>query len=192
MLKEVVTYLDQLREIAIDQHGFVTYAQAVDAGVPQPQVAQMTARGRLERVSHGVYRVPQVPATRYDNWALAVLWTGAPEACLSHETALAAWEISDINPNEIHVNVIKHRRLRRSGGQNYIIHYNDLRPEQVTWFEQIPITNVPTTIEQCIDWGVPTYLVKQALERAGKTSLLPKSEHYRLAKQLEDRDYGRT
>jgi predicted transcriptional regulator of viral defense system len=191
MLEEVVTYLDRLREIAIDQHGFVTLAQAEEAGVPQPQVAQMAARGRLERVAHGVYRVPQAPATRWDNWALAVLWTGAPEACLSHETALAAWEISDINPNEIHVNVGKHRRLRRAGGEDYVVHHHDLRPGQRAWFEQIPITNVPTTIEHCIDWGVPTYLVKQALERAGKTSLLLPDDRGRLAKKLEDRDYGR-
>ncbi|MDR1442212.1 MAG: type IV toxin-antitoxin system AbiEi family antitoxin domain-containing protein [Bifidobacteriaceae bacterium] len=190
MRGEVVTYLDRLREVAIDQHGFVTLAQALEAGVPQPQVAQMTARGRLERVAHGVYRVPQVPATQWDNWALAVLWTGAPEACLSHETALAAWDISDINPGEIHVNVAKTRRLRRSGGEDYVIHHHDLRPEQRTWFEQIPITKVPTTIDNCIDWGVPTYLIKQALERAGRTSLLPAPKRERLAKKLEDRDYG--
>jgi len=175
----------------MDQHGFVTLAQALAEGVPQPQVAQMAARGRLERVAHGVYRVPQVPATRYDNWALAVLWTGAPEACLSHETALAAWEISDINPNEIHVCVGRNRRLRRSGGEGYVIHRHDLRPQQCTWFEQIPITTVPATIDMCIEWGVPTYLVKQALERAGKTSLLLKDEKERLAWKLEDRDNGR-
>ncbi|MDR1428260.1 MAG: type IV toxin-antitoxin system AbiEi family antitoxin domain-containing protein [Bifidobacteriaceae bacterium] len=188
MLREVVTYLDGLRDIAIDQHGFVTLTQALDAGVPQPQVAQMTARGRLERVAHGVYRVPQVPATPWDNWALAVLWTGAPEACLSHETALAAWDISDINPNEIHVCVGKKRRLRRAGGERYVIHHHDLTREQRVRFEQMPITDVPTTIDQCIDWGVPTYLIKQALERAGRTSLLLAQEKERLAQKLEDRD----
>ena len=65
----------------------------------------MAARDRIERVAHGVYRVPQVPETPYDLWALAVLWTGAEEACLSHETALAAWDISDINPERIHLTV---------------------------------------------------------------------------------------
>ncbi|MDR1293773.1 MAG: hypothetical protein LBK59_02250 [Bifidobacteriaceae bacterium] len=131
-----------------------------------------------------------MPATRYDAWALAVLWTGAPEACLSHETALAAWEISDINPNEIHLCVRKQRRLRRAGGERYVIHHHDLTQEQRVWFEQIPITDVSTTIDQCIDWGVPTYLIKQALARAGRTSLLLADEKERLAQKLEDRDYG--
>ncbi|MDR1152970.1 MAG: type IV toxin-antitoxin system AbiEi family antitoxin domain-containing protein [Bifidobacteriaceae bacterium] len=190
MLNEVVTHVDRLREIAMDQHGFVTLAQAMEAGVPQPQIAQLTARGRLDRVAHGVYRVPQVPATRYDNWARAVLWTGASEACLSHETALAAWGISDINPDRIHVNVAKRRRLRRAGGDQYVVHHHDLAPGQVTWFEQIPITTVATTIDHCIDWGLDTYLIKQALERGGKTSRLPRADRERLARKLEERDHG--
>lgn len=32
-MNEAVTYLEQLREIALDQHGFVTAAQAVAASV---------------------------------------------------------------------------------------------------------------------------------------------------------------
>jgi predicted transcriptional regulator of viral defense system len=190
-VEETVTYLERLREVALDQHGLVTTAQALDEGVPYAELSKMVARGRLERVAHGVYRVPQVAASQWDNWALAVLWTGAPEACLSHETALAAWDISDINPERIHVCVGKKRRLRRAGGDGYVIHHYDLSTDQQTWFEQIRITDVPTTIEHCIDWGTPTYLIKQALERAGRTSLLLKAERERLTGRLDDRDYGR-
>jgi predicted transcriptional regulator of viral defense system len=188
---KAVTYLERLREVALDQHGLVTTAQALDEGVPHAELSKMVARGRLEREAHGVYRVHQVAGSRWDSWALAVLWTGASEACLSHETALAAWEISDVNPDRIHVCVGANRRIRRSGGENYIVHHHNLAPEQRTWFEQMPITDVPTTIEHCIDWGTPTYLVKQALERAGRTSLLLKTEREQLAKRLEDRDYDR-
>jgi predicted transcriptional regulator of viral defense system len=120
-----------------------------------------------------------------------VLWTGAPEACLSHETALAAWDVTDVNPDQIHVLVGKNRRLRRSGGERYVIHHHDLADGQRTWFEQIPITDVPTTIEQCIDWGTSAYLIKQALERAGRTTDLPAADKARLAERLEERDHGR-
>jgi predicted transcriptional regulator of viral defense system len=114
---------------------------------------------------------------------------GAPEACLSHETALAAWEISDVNPDRVHLNIARKRRLRRAGGEQYVIHRHDLAPGQLTRFEQIPITDVPTTIGQCIAWGL-TYLVRQALERGGKTSRLPRTDRERLAQQLEERDHG--
>ena len=113
---EVVTYLERLREIALDHHGFVTAAQAVAEGIPKTELPRLAARQRVERVTQGVYRIPQVPATPYDNWALAVLWTGAPEACLSHETALSAWDVSDVNPDRIHLTVNRNRRLRRAGG----------------------------------------------------------------------------
>jgi predicted transcriptional regulator of viral defense system len=188
---EAVTILERLREVAMDQHGLVTSEQAAEAGIPRQELVKLAARGRLERLKRGVYLVPQTPGGRYQNWALAVLWTGAPEACLSHETALAAWDISDINPDQIHVTVGQRRRLRRSGGERYIIHHEDLAERQRTWFEQIPITNAPTAIAQCIAWGTPTYLVKQALERAGATGRLLKADAERLARELEDRDHGR-
>jgi predicted transcriptional regulator of viral defense system len=184
----VVTLLDRLREVALDQHGYVTTAQAAGVGVPATELSKMVARGRLDRVAHGVYLVPQVPATQYDPYMLAVLWTGAPEACLSHETALQAWEISDVNPDRIHVTVGKRRRIERRGGEGYVLHHQDLEPAEVTWWQQIPVTDVPTAIGQCITWGTPTYLVKQALERAGRTSLLLPDARRRLAQALEERD----
>ena len=190
-MREVVTRLDALREIAMDQHSFVTTAQAAGEGVGSAQLAMMVKRGRLERVAHGVCRVPQVPANQFDNWAKAVLWTGAPEACLSHETALAAWGITDINPDRIHILVGKDRRLRRAGGERYVVHHHDLTAEQRTWFEQIPVTNVATTVEQCIDWGTATYLIRQALERTAGTSRLSPRGRERLTQKLEDRDHGR-
>ncbi|MCL2803814.1 MAG: type IV toxin-antitoxin system AbiEi family antitoxin domain-containing protein [Micrococcales bacterium] len=184
---EAVTILEQLREVAMDQHGLITSEQAARQGIARQELVKLAARGRLERLKRGVYLVPQTPGGRYQNWALAVLWTGAQEACLSHETALAAWDITDINPDQIHILVGKNRRLRRAGGERYIIHRQDLVASQRAWFEQIPITDVPTTVEQCIDWGTPTYLVKQALERTTGTSLLLPKDHERLTQKLEER-----
>ncbi len=190
-MAEVLTYLERLREIALDQHGLVTTAQAVADGIPRTELPKLAGRGRIERVAHGVYRIPQVPATPYDNWALAVLWTGVEEACLSHETALAAWDVSDVNPDQIHLTVGEHRRLRRAGGERYVIHQRDLDPSQRTWWEGIPITGLPTTIADCIATGTPSYLIRQAIERGGRTSLLPAPDRDQLTRLLEERD-GRT
>ena len=187
-MNEVVTYLERLREIALDQYGFVTVAQAVDAGVPRVELPKMAARGRLERMAHGVYRVPQVASSPQENLALAVLWTASDEACLSHDTALAAWDVSDINPDRVHVSIPRHRRLRRAGGDRYVLHRQDVPPSEKTWWEQLPITTLPRTIEDCIESGVPTYLLRQALERGGRTSMLPPPQRERLVDLLERRD----
>jgi predicted transcriptional regulator of viral defense system len=184
----VVTKLERLREVALDQHGFVTTAQALDEQVSHAELSTMVARDRLERAAHGVYRVPQVAETEYDQYQLAVLWTGVDEACLSHDTALWAWDITDINPDRIHLTVPRHRRLRRAGGERYVIHYEDLDARQVVWWQGIRTVSVPTAIAQGIASGVPTYLIRQALDRAGKTSLLPAVERERLNAELEGRD----
>ncbi len=183
-----LTKLERLREVALDQHGFVTTAQALNEGVSHAELSTMVARDRLERVAHGVYRVPQVAETEFDQYQLAVLWTGAREACLSHYTALAAWEISDITPDRIHLTVPRHRRIRRHGGERYVIHPEDLDPRQQTWWQGIPTVDVPTAIGQCIDAGVPTYLIRQAVDRAGRTSSLPAAERDRLSTELGARD----
>ncbi|MDR2565913.1 MAG: type IV toxin-antitoxin system AbiEi family antitoxin domain-containing protein [Bifidobacteriaceae bacterium] len=185
------TQLERLREVAMDQHGFVTTAQALGEGVTHAELSKLVARDRLDRVAHGVYRVPQVPETDSDRYALAVLWTGAPEACLSHDTALMAWDITDINPDRTHLTVAKGRRLRRAGAGSYVVHHEDLASGDLAWWRGIRVTNVPTTIRQCIDAEVPTYLIRQALERAGRTSLLRPADQQRLTAELEARDGNR-
>lgn len=186
----MLTKLELLREIALDQHGFVATAQALEAGVSHAELSTMVARDRLTRVAHGVYRVPQVPETEFDQYQLAVLWAGVPEACLSHDTALAAWEVSDINPDRIHLSVARNRRIRRAGGEGYVVHYEDLKANQVIWWQGIRTVNVSTAIGQGIASGVQTYLLRQALERASRTSRLPAADHERLSAELEARDGG--
>jgi len=118
---------------------------------------------------------------------LAVLWARADEACLSHETALDAYEISDVNPNVIHVTVGKNRRLRRVGGDDYVVHHEDLAPEQVAWWQEVPTVTAPTAIAQCIAYGTPTYLLRQALERGHDQGYLTTAERAHLTQTLEER-----
>lgn len=186
----VTTKLERLREVALDQHGFVTTAQALEDDVSHAELSTMVARKRLKRASHGVYRVPQVPETEFDEYQLAVLWAGVAEACLSHDTALAAWNITGINPDRIHITVANHRRIRRRGGERYVVHYEDIDPRDVAWWQGMRTVDVPTAIGQGITSGVPTYLIRQALDRAGQTSYLPAVRREQLTQELEQRDGG--
>ena len=122
---------DELWDIATTQHGFVTAQQATEAGIGKQALQMLVHRGTLERAAHGVYRFPQYPAGEHDQLMLAVLWTRVPEAALSHETALDCYGISDVNPNRIHLAVGKHRRFRRAGADDYVVHYEDLEAKQI-------------------------------------------------------------
>jgi predicted transcriptional regulator of viral defense system len=182
-----LTDLERLREIAVDQHGLVTSAQAAESGVSLASLSMMVRRGRLEKAARGLFRVPQVPATPYDSYMQAVLWTGFPEACLSHDSALDAWEISDINPDRIHLTVAARRRITRQVPHSYAIHHQDLLSEQMTWWEGIPTVTAATAIRQCLASGVPTYLIRQAIERSTRTGLVPAAELKRLTHLMEAR-----
>lgn len=174
-----------LWDIAISQHGFVTARQAADLGVTPQALQMLVHRNTLERVAHGVYRYPEYPVGPFDDRMLAVLWTRCPEAAISHETALDAYDISDVNPDRLHLTVGKHRRLRRSDGNGFIVHYQDLTPSQVGWWEQIPTVTAFIAITQCIEADTPTHLLRQAIERGLQMGYLTHAEHTDLSKRLE-------
>lgn len=178
---------DVLWDIAATQHGFVTAQQATSAGIDKHALQMLIQRGTLERAAYGVYRFPRYPVGEHDNLALAVLWTRVPETALSHETALDVYGISDVNPNRIHLTVGTHRRFRRSGGQVYVVHYQDLRPAQLGWWQEIPTVTPLTAIQQCLSYGTPTYLLRQAIERGHAQGYLTTSERDALSQELEVR-----
>ncbi|MDR0514176.1 MAG: hypothetical protein LBG81_03320 [Coriobacteriaceae bacterium] len=187
-MKEIATNIDVLRSIALEQYGFVTTHQALGAGVTQASLSMLVKRARLERVCYGIYRVPQVPYSHYDRYMLAVLWTGVPEAVLSHDTVLDVYEVCDINPTAIHITVAKKHRIKRIGGESYQLHHQDLDFNQVGWWEGIPTVTLPTAISQCIASGVPTYLVEQAIDRGTKRGMLVSDEPRWLERELAARN----
>ncbi|MDJ1370789.1 type IV toxin-antitoxin system AbiEi family antitoxin domain-containing protein [Gulosibacter molinativorax] len=95
-------YRDIVREIALDQYGYVTTRDAVAAGVPAVELPKLAARGGLQNVVYGLYRVPDIPPTRFDQFAEALLRVG-PEAYLHGESVLALLELADVNPRQIQV-----------------------------------------------------------------------------------------
>lgn len=178
---------DALWEVAAEQHGFVTAAQASGLGLGKHTLQMLLHRGTLDRAAFGVYRFPQYPVGEHDELMLAVLWTRVPEAALSHETALAAYAISDVNPDRIHVTVGRQRRFRRGGGEDYVVHREDLTAAQVGWWQEIPTVTPATAIEQCLANGTPTYLLRQAIHRGHDRGHLTAHQRERLTMVLEGR-----
>lgn len=175
---------DELWQIAEQQHGYITVQQASEQGIDPATLKQMAYRGTLEHPALEVYRFPKYPVTEADPYMLAVLWTRAPEAALSHETTLAVFGAGTVNPSVIHVTVGRDRRIRRAGGGQYEIHYQDLEPRQLTWWEEVPTVTLDTAILQCIDYGTPTYLLRQAIEEGNAQGRLDRRTQNALMKHL--------
>ena len=179
---------DALRELAEAQNGLLTRRQALeDLGLSAGAVDNLVARGGLQRVAHGIYRFPHLPGIEDEQFQVALLRTGDSDAALSHETALDLYEISDVNPARYHVTIPAPRRIRRSDNDRYVVHVQRLEPRQVTWWHLMRIVTPTTAIEQCLQYGTPTYLLRQAIDRGARTGAVRRDDVARLTAALEAR-----
>lgn len=176
----------QLWDIALDAHGYVTTNDARRLGIDGIELVKLAHRGQLDHAGHGIYRFPQLPTTQVAPYMLAVLWTGG-RGVLSHATALELYELSEINPDRIHLTVPHHYRPRRRGGELYLIHHEDLEGEQIGRFEGIPIVEPAVAIAQAIDSGTAGYLVRQAVATARNRGEIGEREQELLEAKLAER-----
>jgi predicted transcriptional regulator of viral defense system len=105
----VAKYRDIVREIALDHYGYVTTKDAAEAGVPAGELPKLAARGGLKNVAYGLYRVPDVRPTEFDQFAEALLRVG-DGAYLHGESVLALFGLADVNPRKIKVAVPRRAR----------------------------------------------------------------------------------
>lgn len=179
------TYRQQLFDVALDQYGYVTSADARELGIPVVELGKLAHRGRLDHVGYGLYRFPELPAGEYGHYLEATLWADR-RGVLSHETVLALHRLADVNPAVIHLTVPAGYRPRRRGGQHYVIHHQDLKPDELAWFAGIRTVTPKTAIIQCLRGDTPTYLVRQAIETAADRGLVTRQAHEELTAELPE------
>jgi predicted transcriptional regulator of viral defense system len=181
---------DRLWDVAVDQYGYVTSRDAAALGLAHTVLGKMARRGRLERVSFGLYRFPEWPVSANDSLMEAVLWTRDPAAVLSHDTALNVLDLCDVNPSRIDVTIRQGRALRRANvPAAYALHREDLSDAQRGWWEQIPTVTADTAIRQGIAEGLRPSLIEQAITSALHRSLIDQatasSRHRDLAERTD-------
>lgn len=162
---------DRVVERAAEQHGYVTTHDARDLEIDPTQLRLLAARGRLERVGRGAYRVPVLPRGEHDDLAAAVAWT-LGRGVVSHESALVLHDLSDVNPSRVHLTVPRNNHPRGAGGDLYRLHRRGLGAADVTEADDIPATTVERTIRDCIADGTDPYQLRLALDRAEADGLL--------------------
>ncbi len=183
------TYTDaaqRIYRIAEDQHGYFTARQAREAGVNPMAVVMMAGRGAVERTSHGVYRVVRFPAGSppLGQYVEASLWPHGTRGVISHESALALYEMSDANPSKLHITVPAKFRIRRKVPGYLVVHHADLQPHEIQPFEGIPVTAPERTIRDCHARHLPRALIRQAIDDARRHGLLTMRDAARLQDEL--------
>jgi predicted transcriptional regulator of viral defense system len=169
-------------EIAAVQHGYVTQQAARAAGVAATTLARMAERGTLVRASHGVYRVPLIPVGPLDQYMEATLWPRGVRGTLSHETALDLYDLSDVSPAKIHITVPRAHRVQRAVPALYVVHRADLRDDEITAFEGIPIVTPARAVLDAHAASLGPALIAQAIDDGQRRGVFDREQ----AAQLRD------
>lgn len=177
-----------LYELAENQAGYFTAAQARAAGLHQVRLVQLAQQGAVERVSRGVYRVTRFPISQLGHYMEAVLWPQVrrPDVMgvISHESALAIHELSDASPARIHVTLPTSVRIRREVPKRLAIHYADLTGEDVETVEGVPVTTPARSIRDAHTSHLGADLVGQAIADGRRSGRLPTAVANRLQREL--------
>jgi predicted transcriptional regulator of viral defense system len=166
-----------LADLAAEQWGLVTTAQARRVGVSPQTVARLTNQGALERMTHGVYRLTGTPPSPLDN--LRAAWLAleparranerlrehAP-AVVSHRSAAAIHELGDLEADEFEFTIAERKQSRRP---DIRIHRGQIGSEEWMAIDGLPVTTVVRTVADLadahLDGGHLASVVRDALTR---------------------------
>ncbi|MGL5810674.1 MAG: hypothetical protein ACRCYQ_12080 [Nocardioides sp.] len=173
-------YREIVREIALDQYGYVTTKGAAEAGVPAVELPKLAARGGLENVAYGLYRVPDIPPTAYDQFAEALLRAGEG-AYLHGESVLALFGLADGSPRQIKVAVRRRARPKLPA----FVELTQVKDEvRTTFYEGLEAQPVADAVLECRG-RIETERLLDAAKQARKEGLLTTTEWHRVRKGLQ-------
>ncbi len=144
--------------LAASQHGLLTRAQALSAGLTEGDVRARLGSGRWASVHRSVYRICGAPLTEVQMLLAAVLAAGAG-ATASHRAAAWLWGLQD----ELCVEVtVPPNRSPKLGA--VAVHRPHLEPQAISCRRGVPVTNPLRTLLDLA--AVPDdQRVEQALDR---------------------------
>jgi very-short-patch-repair endonuclease len=160
--------MDELRmeALAERQHGVVTHAQLMQLSWSAKAIEHRRNRGRLLRLSRGVYRlagVPETPRLR----AVAAVFAAGVDAALSHESGAALSELPGFELEPLVVTVERDGRRTLEGVR--IEQSLHLPPHHRTVIDGIPCTTVARTLFDLCgkrkSWGRVARAMDTALAR---------------------------
>ncbi len=92
---------------------------------------------------------------------------------ISHQSALAIHELSDVSPARVHVTLPTSVRIRREAPKALVIHYADLAPDDVERVEGVPVTTPARSIRDAHASHLGNELVAQAIADGGGLARSP-------------------
>lgn len=132
----------RLVDIAAEQSGYFTAAQALDAGYSYSAQRYHVHRGNWTQVDRALFRLREWPSSPNEHLVRWSLWSKG-RAVVSHETALSVHELGNVNPARVHLTVPEGFRRSAPG---VILHRGDLPDSDVREQEGYRITTPLRTL----------------------------------------------
>ena len=132
-----------LFEVAENQQGYFTSAEAKRLGYDYPHQHFHVSQGNWIRVDHGIYRLKKFPAAKHEDLMRWWLWSHK-KAVLSHETAAALYDLGDLLSPKIHLTVPPDFRKRPT--KNLVLHKAELSESEIEKRDDLPVTTPLRTV----------------------------------------------
>ena len=173
-----MAHFDDIYELAADNYGLITSAEAKNLGVAKSELNRWVGMGRLLKRGQGVYKLVRYVPTEYDRYAEAVALVG-DGSFLFGEAVLAMNGLALANPRHISVGTTK--RVRRELPE--WVQPVTVSGRTVTSYEGIPSQSLAEAILECRGIVMGERL-KSAVEDARREGLITKDEFEHLRKEL--------
>ena len=157
----------ELFDLASQQLGFFTARQATELGYSEKNHHFHVTQGNWVREVRGVYRLKEFPDTDPNlQYAMYALWSrgrdDVPQAVISHDSALRVYELSDINPAQIHMTVPKGFRRMAKLPTVLKLHFGSVSKSEMRQMIGFCVTTpLKTLIDVCEEGVISDELIIQ-------------------------------
>lgn len=155
----------KLMELAATQGGYFTAGQALEIGYSYRLQHFHWESGNWIKEWHGIYRLNHYPMPERPDLIRLSLWSrnqqGEIQAVVSHETALAIHELSDIMPAKIHLTVPS--QFRKTSPANCILHKKELHSKDWIFREGYRLMTPLRTLIDVAEGGLSQEHLNQAV-----------------------------
>jgi len=170
----------RLFELAATQGGYFTAAQAREIGYDSRTLWHHAKTGQLERVSRGFYRLAEYPSESHEDVIAAWVKAGPNRAAVSHETALALYDLAPIRQRNIHITVQREHRpykgqARLPGVQVHTI-TQPFQPGEVVQRFGVRVTSPARSIADAAEAGTDPSAINEVIGSALRHGLLTEEE----------------
>ena len=176
---------NRLFETAAAQDGYFSTRQAAESGYSTHLLIHHIRSGKVERTRRGIYRLVHFPTGEYASLVVPWLWSDRT-GVVSHQTALALHQLSDVLPARTHLTLPeawRHRRLRVP--RDVELHYDDVLSSERTWFGPVPITSPRRSLNDVAKSGLSPEQLRHAARQAIRRGLAEESDLKDVAAALE-------